>query len=311
MGQGLWGGWRGALAAVILVAGPAGPAVADCINDVWADPQAPFDDYATLFPNWVRVPAASFELWEMDDTSASWCTDGPIVGVTILNYGNATGGAGGDLTNVYFSIYCGSTNSAVTVMTFAGNWNVGGPVYPVWTWAGSMPWAADPCAAPATGCLCFPSLFVYADVGSCPTNGATVQLGPGWDPMYVGTGVTDDCDCGGPWGPTPDANIKTIRYVVKQADVDHAAPGDTITYTIWYGVNVFTLCRRFRQEHGLPPLAWHRQLKIGRAIELLRGSRLPVKVIAAQVGYPDLSQFGRAVRAMTGVSPRALRAAAG
>jgi len=77
------------------------------------------------------------------------------------------------------------------------------------------------------------------------------------------------------------------------------------------GVNVFTLCRRFRQEHGLPPLAWHRQLKIGRAIELLRGSRLPVKVIAAQVGYPDLSQFGRAVRAMTGVSPRALRAAAG
>jgi len=200
-----------ALAALLGAGVATGPAGADGLLDMWPDPQPPFNSYDTVFPNWVQFPAAAFELWVQDDITDVTCTDGPIAGVTILNYGTATGGAAGDLTNVYFAVECGSTNTAMYTLTFAGNWNIGGPLYPAWTWAGSVPWVADPCALPATGCYCFPSFFIYADLGACPTDGATVQMGPAWDPLGLSTGITDECDYGAPWSSMPDENIKTIH----------------------------------------------------------------------------------------------------
>jgi len=205
----------------------------DCILDVTTNSDPAFSG-TTLFPNWLRAPAGAFTIVECDDVWCFWGTNLPIVGITIMNYGTASGGPAGDLQGLYFQIMCGKTDSGPITMTYAGNWVVAGSPYPAWTWAGSIPWGDDPC----TGCLCLVNLFVYADVGPCPVNGATVQLGPGFNaalnPAWPG-GIYDAGGCAGPWGQISDPAIRTIRYVLKQADRTVAAPGDTVTYTIYYG----------------------------------------------------------------------------
>jgi len=228
----------GALLACLLF--QAVPARGDCILDVFSNPVPPFSTNKNLFPNWQRAPAAAFSLSICDDVTCSWGTNGPIVGITIMNYGSATGGPGADITGLYFQLVCDATNPGILPMTYAGDWIVGGPAYPAWTWAGSIPWGGDPCAAPGgggKGCLCVVSLYVYADIGSCPTDGATVQLGPGFNdvenPGWPG-GIYDSLGCNGPWGKTVFDPL-AIRYVLARADRDMAAPGDAVNYTIYYG----------------------------------------------------------------------------
>jgi hypothetical protein len=232
---------RGALLACLLF--HPYPAGADCIQDVYSNSVAPFSTTKIFFPNWIQAPAASFTILECDDVTCSWATNAPVVGLTIMNYGNATGGPGADITGMYFQLVCDTTNSGMTTMTYAGDWNVGGSWYPAWTWAGtaaSIPWADDPCAdnvKGAHGCLCTVSLYVYADIGPCPTDGATVQLGPGYNavrnPALPG-GVYDSKGCAAPWGKTT-FDPAAIRYVMVRADRDTAPPADTINYTIYYG----------------------------------------------------------------------------
>jgi len=208
--------------------------------DIYQNPVAPFSSLYTIYPNWVQAPVGAFTIYECDDTTCNWCTDSAIVGVTILNYGTATGGAGGDITGAYFAISCGSkTNSAITGMTYAGVWTIGPDTYPAWTWSGSITLAnGDPCGNLGFNCLCNVNLFVYMDVGACPTDGRTVNVGPGYNddtnPGWPG-GIYDDCGCAGPWGPVQDTTEKTIHYVMKNADKDTIAPGDTVNYTIYYG----------------------------------------------------------------------------
>ncbi|MEK7475735.1 MAG: hypothetical protein AAB152_08895 [Candidatus Coatesbacteria bacterium] len=210
---------------------------ADCVLDV-----APLDDAAfsgdTLFPNWVAAPAAAFTVFECDDTACAGCSNNPVTGVTILNYGTATAS---DLTGVSFRLLCNATDSGILAMTYAGVWTVGGSPYPAWTWAGSIAWAGDPCQAPGAGskgCGCFVSLYVYADIAPCPADGAVVELGPGYDPLRdinLPGGISDSCGCVAPWSRVVAAVPKTIRYMVKTADRTAAAPGDPVEYTIYYG----------------------------------------------------------------------------
>lgn len=222
---------RGLAAAVVFLL--AGRGLAQGIVDVYADTAPPFDAYATLFPNWVQAPAATFLIEECPNTSCVACATSTIMGVTILNYGTASGGAAGDITGMYVKIECGAAASAVFPMTYAGVWNISGPNYPAWTWNGTYTFGTDPC----TGCFCYPSLQVYTDIGPCPTDGATVELGPGFNavlnPANPG-GVYDNCGFQGPSTVTQAAS-KTIRYVTKVCSPNVAAPGDTMTYTIYYG----------------------------------------------------------------------------
>ena len=73
------------------------------------------------------------------------------------------------------------------------------------------------------------------------------------------------------------------------------------------GVNIFTLSRRFTADMGVPPLAYHRSLKLREALRLLRGSPLSVKQVAARVGIDDPHYLSRLVKKHTGVSPKAIR----
>ncbi len=216
----------------------AGSVRATGLLDVAPDAVPPFSTIDTIFPNWVQAPTTSFQLLECDDAICG--TGCNITGLTILNYGTATGGAAGDVRGMYWLMTCGSkTNTGILPMTFAGIWNI--PLYgplPAWTWAGNEAWGGNPCNNLGFACLCAPSLFIYTDISPCPVDGATLKLGPGFNdavnPAWPG-GMYDSCGYAAPYGVVTDTTVKTIRYVTKEVDKDVVAPGDTVNYTIYYG----------------------------------------------------------------------------
>jgi len=225
----------GTLAATLGVFLLTSPTRADCVLDVYPRPEPAFSAYTTVFPNWATIPISSFSILLCDDSSCPTCPSGPITGITLVNYGTATGGTGGDVANLYCWLSCGSKtyNSGMLAMTWAGTWDVGGTPYPAWTWAGSKG-GVEVC----TNCGCELALYVYADINDCPTDGATIQLAPNsnsiLNPTWPG-GIYDSCGCSAPWSSVPDPMARTIRYVFKQADADSVSPGDTVNYTVYYG----------------------------------------------------------------------------
>lgn len=68
------------------------------------------------------------------------------------------------------------------------------------------------------------------------------------------------------------------------------------------GVSPFHLCRLFHREVGLPPHAYHAQVRVARAKDLLAAG-LPIAQVATATGFYDQSQFGRHFRRVVGVTP--------
>lgn len=64
----------------------------------------------------------------------------------------------------------------------------------------------------------------------------------------------------------------------------------------------------FRRVNRDTPLNWFIRLRMKRAGELLAVTSLPVKEIAAQVGYADPLYFSRRFKSVYGVAPRLYRA---
>jgi len=223
---------RGGVLGLVALIGLGGPGHADCIQDVYPGTLDTFNIPSALFPNWVRAPAAGFMIEDCDDTICTTCLTSNISGVTIYNYGTATGGATGDITGLFFNYACGAQTSAIYTLTYVGMWNVGAGNYPVWTWAGSIALSTDPCDT-KNGCYCYPSIHVYTDIAPCPTDGASVILGPGFN-NGVG-GISDSCGCRGPTIATR-ADEVDIVYIMKKCNPDVVPPGDTIDYTIYYGL---------------------------------------------------------------------------
>ncbi len=193
------------------------PASADGIIDLWEQNLPAFQN-PTLFPNWVRAPTASFMLYECDDVLCGNTTSN-FTGLTVFNAGTAAGGGGGDLTAVLYEMNCGAWSSGFVTMTWAGLW----AGEPTWTWAGSIA-LTDACS----NCGCGINLNLYTNIAPCPVEGRTVQLG------IDAYAATDNIFYSGPTAEVKGP-VKTIRYTMKSADRAEAAPGDTVTYTIWYG----------------------------------------------------------------------------
>ncbi len=237
---------------------------ADYLADAWPNPVPPFDG-DTLFPNWQRAPTASFQLWEYCDctfdadkcpnTGDGWCEESRIVSLTVMNFGTAGGGPSGDIRNVYFRIVCGTNvvpNATTFTMTYAGVWPAGAEFFPTWTWSGAIAINGDPCGAggepgcgdPLSGG--YMDLFLYTDISGCPTENATVALGPAFNDLGSTMwedwgGIRAECtapetsDQSVPQIPKlADAAEKFLRYAMKRVDKNQAAPGDTVTYTIYY-----------------------------------------------------------------------------
>jgi AraC-like DNA-binding protein len=75
------------------------------------------------------------------------------------------------------------------------------------------------------------------------------------------------------------------------------------------GVSHNHLTRLFTAGPGLTVVGYLRQRRIEHARQLLVHSTMSISAIAATVGIPDLQAFNKACRTVTGLGPRALRAA--
>ena len=69
----------------------------------------------------------------------------------------------------------------------------------------------------------------------------------------------------------------------------------------------FHLTRSFAEVFGLPPLAYHRRLRLEHAARLLKSEAASATGIAEQLGYGSLSAFTRAFRQNFGVPPSQAR----
>ena len=67
------------------------------------------------------------------------------------------------------------------------------------------------------------------------------------------------------------------------------------------------LLEAFRQEHGVSIQEYVLRARVQEAARLLLNTALPIKEIAAKVGYTDLQEFNKVMRAGTGASPRRYR----
>jgi AraC-like DNA-binding protein len=69
------------------------------------------------------------------------------------------------------------------------------------------------------------------------------------------------------------------------------------------GVSSFHLIRLFHREIGLPPHAYLKQVRLGKAVELLRQG-MPVSMVAYACGFADQSHLTRSFKRTWGVPPR-------
>ncbi|TDE09067.1 helix-turn-helix transcriptional regulator [Jiangella asiatica] len=76
------------------------------------------------------------------------------------------------------------------------------------------------------------------------------------------------------------------------------------------GVSISTLCRVFRRQFGIGPVAALERLRLARAEPLLWMSNLSLNAVALQCGFADAYHFSRRFRAIYGVAPSAFRSAA-
>jgi AraC-like DNA-binding protein len=107
--------------------------------------------------------------------------------------------------------------------------------------------------------------------------------------------------------------IETLQRVERARCFIHAHSGRTITLeeiAAEAALSRFHLTRSFAEVHGLPPLAYHRRLRLEAAAQLLKREAASATEVAEQLGYGSLSAFTRAFRQAFGVPPSQARAAA-
>ena len=73
------------------------------------------------------------------------------------------------------------------------------------------------------------------------------------------------------------------------------------------GLSSFHFSRKFKADLGMAPHAYVLSRRIDRAKSLLNGSRLPLKLVAAECGFTDQSHLSRVFRKFLGVTPNNFR----
>lgn len=72
-------------------------------------------------------------------------------------------------------------------------------------------------------------------------------------------------------------------------------------------MSVRTFCRRFQEETGEPPIAYHRHLRLKKAQELLESGMYTVEQTAEAMGFVDAAHFSRAFSGHMGYSAGSVR----
>lgn len=104
------------------------------------------------------------------------------------------------------------------------------------------------------------------------------------------------------------AAIRRARLVLDQqteqvADIEKLAASLHMSYAHFRRV--------FKQQTGLSPYQYHLQLRINRAREILHGTTLPIKQVAARLNFENSYHFSKIFRKKTGMSPSQWRSGGG
>ena len=73
------------------------------------------------------------------------------------------------------------------------------------------------------------------------------------------------------------------------------------------GMSRSSFAREFTAAFGMSPMAFVAKTRLHHAAEMLRATNMPVKVIAASIGFSSRSHFSRAFRDSYGADPSAFR----
>jgi AraC-like DNA-binding protein len=104
--------------------------------------------------------------------------------------------------------------------------------------------------------------------------------------------------------------IETLQRLERARCFMHDHAGRTISLDEVAGeaaLSRFHLTRSFAEVFGVPPLAYHRRLRLEGAARLLKNNAVSATDIAQQLGYGSLSAFTRAFRQTFGVPPSQAR----
>ena len=90
-------------------------------------------------------------------------------------------------------------------------------------------------------------------------------------------------------------------------DGSFAAPPGLTTLARRVGLNRNKLCAGFQAEYGQTIHEYARELRLQKALQLLRGGDISITEVALEVGYEHSSSLTTAVKKRFGVSPRQLQ----
>lgn len=101
---------------------------------------------------------------------------------------------------------------------------------------------------------------------------------------------------------------RLVDSCCAQIDAEYSNPNLDIN-DIAHQLNIHrsTLFRTFKQIHQVSPSRYLQNRRIERALKLLKETRMPIKLVAHQVGVPDANYFARSIRNATGLSPSQFR----
>ena len=101
-----------------------------------------------------------------------------------------------------------------------------------------------------------------------------------------------------------------LRLVYQARDILLAElrnPPDLATLTRRVGTNHSKLTREFQRHLGMSVFAYLREQRLAQAQSLLAETRLPIHLVADQVGFKRPGDFGTAFKRRFGVTPREFR----
>jgi AraC-like DNA-binding protein len=96
--------------------------------------------------------------------------------------------------------------------------------------------------------------------------------------------------------------LQAVREVRLHLEANYASLIRLEPLAQQVGLSVFQLIRHFRASTGLPPYAYLEQIRIDRAVGMLRAG-VPISEVATRTGFSDQSHLTRFFKRITGVPP--------